>query len=219
MSSSLTIIVLVLGFCLSEAVNEININGDIHYYEPSFLKTFEEADTTCREMNAALPVIKSNQEMIDVIDVLRKHQPDFNRLSIWLNAQWNGIQFVWISDGTPIDPSIIYINNNQKCPTTCCRVFYNYRNQAASIVECYAGTRHTVMCMNPLVSQLQSVLRVTQSKANALQIENQNLRQDINSLKSERTALFVLVSLLMVTIIVLIVGAVKLYQKIKDYSH
>ena len=219
MSSSVTIIVLVLGFCISEAVNEININGDIHHYEPPFLKNFEEADTTCREMNAALPVIKSVQELSDIQDIILKHQTDANRMSIWLNAHWNGIQLVWALDGTPVDPRIVPINNNQRCPTGCCRLIYNPQTSTATIIECYAGTIHTVMCVKRLGSQLQSALRVTQSKANALQKENQSLREDVNSLKSGRIALFVLVGLLMVAVIVFVVGAVKLYKKIKDYSH
>ena len=215
MTSPLTIIVFALGFCISEAINEVNLNGDILHYEPPFLKTFEEADRICRDMNAALLVIKSAQELKDIQDVIQKHQTNGNPKSIWLNAQWNGIQFVWIPDGTPVDPNIVPISNNQRCPTDCCRLYYNPRASNAAIIQCIADTRYVVMCVKPLGSQL----RTTQSKANALQKENQSLRQDVNSLKSGRTALFVLVSLLMVTIIVLVVGAVMLYKKIKTFMH
>ena len=219
MTSLVTIIVFALGFCISEAINEININGDIHHYEPTSLQTFETAERTCKEGNAALPVIKSAQELRDVQDIIIRNQPDANRRSIWLNAQWNGIQFVWVPDGTPVDRRIIPIIDAQTCPTACCRLFYNLQYASASLVYCNSGVRSAVMCVNPLGSQMQSLLKTTQSRTNALQKENQSLRQDVNSLKSGRTALFVLVSLLIVATIVLVVGAVKLYKKIKTFVH
>ena len=219
MTSSITIIVFALSFCISQAVNEINMNGDIYYYEgSSSLKNFETAEKTCMEVNGALPVIKSRPELIELQDIVKRNEDDRTVLSIWLNVQWNGVQFVWVSDGTPVDPNIVPING-QTCPYACCRLYYRQQSGAVGIVPCNSGATSAVLCVKRFGSQLQSSLRATQAKANALEKENQDLRQDVNSLKSGRIAVFVLVGLLVVTVIILVAGSVTLYKKIKSFQN
>ena len=220
MTSSTTIIVFALSFCISQAVNQININGDIYYYEGSSAqRIFESAESTCMGMNGALPVIKSRPELIEIQDIIKKNQPSANYRSIWLNVQWNGVQFVWIPDGTPVDLTIVPIIDAQTCSTACCRLLYNQQEGYASVVPCSNGWTAGLLCVKPFGSQLQSSLKATQAKANALEKENQDLRQDVNSLKSGRIAAFVLVGLLVVTVIILVAGFVSFYKKIKSFQN
>ena len=125
MTSSTTIIVFALSFCISQAVNQININGDIYYYEGS-QRIFESAESTCMKMKGALPVINSLPELIEIQDIIKKNQPSANYRSIWLNVRWNRVQFVWIPDGTPVDLGIFRIIHPERCSSSvCCRLVYS----------------------------------------------------------------------------------------------
>ena len=176
---------------------------------------FTMSEKICSYVNGFLPEIDSVEELFELGDFKTFKSPQ----TFWLNVVLEGDRFVWKSSGKPVNQTILRINNST-CSSTCCNVFFDANKVAkqlplATSVGCETFVKTRLLCIKPIASDMERTLDQSNTKINRLTQDNESLKSEIESLKTSRTTLIVLLSLVILAVILIGVGAGLIFKKLK----
>jgi len=173
-------------------------------------------------MNGSLPEIDSFKELNELTELSMTAQ--FHHI-FWLNAVLKGDRFVWKSSGEPVNHTILPMDPD--CLSTCCNLYLNSKTLKVYSSACGDKQNSRLMCVKPVLSNilkdfkilredLESSLKRSVEKNDKLAEENKELKADVDSLKTTRIVLFVLLSLTIAVIVLIGMSAFYLFKKVRS---